>query len=714
MSPQTSSPPRPVTSSRTNARRTGSRRAARAPAVSGAPDARAGLDAFVDAAPARPRVARRSWSPSATAVLGAVVVVAVVVAVGVHHPLPLVGVAGAAVAAGAWLPRRPLLRWLALTSLITAAVAFVLGGGVSTSASGFARAALDAVIAASLVLGFGALPRSLVFGAVRAARRAAQAQADADVLKLVDDARLFRRIGARGDDDVAGQHGEQDRALLKDVSEGVAQRDRLYRLLSLAGRALSDVDVVALYALDDAGAALVLVEQVVRTHNDDGGPDATNKPRLALGGRGTGEAGVVGLVVQRRSALRVVDADGAAVRAHRATGPMPQSVLAVPVFSRSGGAPRAVVVVDRVAGRPFSDDDETFMHALGAEVVEGLDTERVVDDLDAARRRVSRVYAATRALTGVSRTGDLVDVALRAVGELCPGVAIVETSRVGTTARVLGACGPLAPLAGFSTVVDGDGFCARALAERAPLPHTALDKASPRPLLATGEALALADVGDLRAVPLFAHGEAQGVLVVAVAPGERLRGEVVDAVVAVADVLALALFSAAAFDDVERQATTDGLTGVWNRRTLDRRLDEAVARVRRSGQPLCVVLTDVDHFKSVNDTWGHATGDEVLKGVAKTLVSCARTTDVVGRLGGEEFVVVCEGTDLDGAVVVAERMRAAIKAQRFDTPRGPLSVTSSFGVALLTVDETGHAALERADQHLYKAKQQGRDRVVGG
>jgi diguanylate cyclase (GGDEF)-like protein len=206
----------------------------------------------------------------------------------------------------------------------------------------------------------------------------------------------------------------------------------------------------------------------------------------------------------------------------------------------------------------------------------------------------------------------------------------------------------------------------------------------------------------------------QGVLVIATPPNERLRGELVEAVVAIADVLALALISAAAFDDVERQATTDGLTGMWNRRTLDRRLAEAVARVRRSGQPLCVLLTDVDHFKSVNDTWGHATGDEVLKGVARTLATCARTTDVVGRLGGEEFVVVCEGTDLPGALVLAERMRSAIKGLRFETARGPLSVTSSFGVALLTVDEDGHAALERADQQLYRAKQQGRDRVVGG
>jgi len=153
---------------------------------------------------------------------------------------------------------------------------------------------------------------------------------------------------------------------------------------------------------------------------------------------------------------------------------------------------------------------------------------------------------------------------------------------------------------------------------------------------------------------------------------------------------------------------------VLNRRALDRRLDEAVARAKRSGQALCVLLTDVDHFKSVNDAWGHATGDEVLRGVAHSLEHQARTTDVVGRLGGEEFVVICEATDEAGARAGAERMRLAIKALTFETGKGPLSVTTSFGVAVWRNGESGHDVLARADQGLYKAKQQGRDRVVVG
>jgi diguanylate cyclase (GGDEF)-like protein len=126
-----------------------------------------------------------------------------------------------------------------------------------------------------------------------------------------------------------------------------------------------------------------------------------------------------------------------------------------------------------------------------------------------------------------------------------------------------------------------------------------------------------------------------------------------------------------------------------------------------------VVLSDIDHFKSVNDTYGHGTGDDVLKAVAQALGTTARLSDVVARYGGEEFCMVLEATDLAGAVRLAERMRLAVRALRFDTPKGPLTVTMSFGVSLCTEATVDiHDLLTRADTNLYKAKQAGRDRVV--
>jgi diguanylate cyclase (GGDEF)-like protein len=145
---------------------------------------------------------------------------------------------------------------------------------------------------------------------------------------------------------------------------------------------------------------------------------------------------------------------------------------------------------------------------------------------------------------------------------------------------------------------------------------------------------------------------------------------------------------------------------------MDVKLAEAMARAQRSGAALAVVLADIDHFKSVNDTYGHGTGDTVLQAVAAAVQGAARTTDVVARYGGEELCMILEATDAEGAARLAERMRLAIKALRFDTAKGPLSVTTSFGVGVWRAGDDAHALLERADAHLYQAKTRGRDRVV--
>ncbi len=652
----------------------------------------------------RSRARRRPLLLSPVVVLAGLGVLA---CAGVVVAAPLLAcVFAVATAAGSWLSPRALQRFLPPLAA-AAVVSVVVGDGDAVVASTPLLA-----FAAVGVLGFGVLPRGLLARAVRAARVREQARADAEILALVDDARLFRRLGRSGGDERLPQEARPGRAssktAVKDVACALAQRDRLYRLLRLAERAIADTAVVALYVVDDAGSGLRLVEQLAAV-------DAQNQPRLSLAGRGVGEAGLVGLCVNRRAPVRVVDVDGPALRAHRLSGPPPQSALCVPVLARDGGV-RAVLVVDRCEPRAFVDDDEAFALALGAELLEGLHTEQLIVDLEAERRRGARVYGAARALAGVTRTAEVVDVALEAVQGLSASVAIIDvvghmiSSSPGCgEATVLRSSGALASLR--SGPLDPDSFAARSLAELCTLPHTQLAAAAARPLCHPSDGVDVGALRDLRVVPLLLRGQARGLLVLGSTEG-RFSPEVVDALEALADVVALALASSRAFDAIERQATTDGLTGLLNRRSFDARLDEAVARARRSGRPLCVLMSDVDHFKSVNDAWGHATGDEVLKGVARGLSAAARTTDVVARLGGEEFVVLCEGTDVNGAVVVAERMRQGLKSLTFQTAKGPLSVTASFGVALLQSADTGCQMLERADQQLGLAKLRGRDRVV--
>jgi diguanylate cyclase (GGDEF)-like protein len=161
-------------------------------------------------------------------------------------------------------------------------------------------------------------------------------------------------------------------------------------------------------------------------------------------------------------------------------------------------------------------------------------------------------------------------------------------------------------------------------------------------------------------------------------------------------------------------SATDALTGIANRRTFDERLAIEVARANRYGAPLSLVMLDLDHFKELNDRFGHLTGDEVLKRVASLVDREKRLGDVVARFGGEEFAAILPHTEPRAARVWAERVRQMIAATEVRSDAGALMVTASFGIAgAVGQREEPLTLIEEADRALYEAKRQGRNRVVG-
>lgn len=164
-------------------------------------------------------------------------------------------------------------------------------------------------------------------------------------------------------------------------------------------------------------------------------------------------------------------------------------------------------------------------------------------------------------------------------------------------------------------------------------------------------------------------------------------------------------------DSLEHAALTDGLTGMQNRRYFDDALKEYLEEFRRIGKPVGLMVLDLDHFKTVNDTHGHDVGDEVLRRVSQCLKDFTRYHDVAARVGGEEFAVVAPNMDLELLKKLAERIRKAVADLTIETGNIRLKVTSSFGLALWDGRETAEAFYKRADKMLYVAKQQGRNRV---
>jgi diguanylate cyclase (GGDEF)-like protein len=164
--------------------------------------------------------------------------------------------------------------------------------------------------------------------------------------------------------------------------------------------------------------------------------------------------------------------------------------------------------------------------------------------------------------------------------------------------------------------------------------------------------------------------------------------------------------------ELDQLATSDMLTGTFNRRRIVELGEQEIARAGRYNQPLCMAMLDLDHFKSINDTHGHAVGDAALRLAADAIKGRVRTYDHVGRYGGEEFVIITPNTAMDGAATLAEAVRDAVARSGLKASGKPVPVTASIGVAQWQRDETLDQILRRADAALYGAKETGRNRVT--
>ena len=168
-----------------------------------------------------------------------------------------------------------------------------------------------------------------------------------------------------------------------------------------------------------------------------------------------------------------------------------------------------------------------------------------------------------------------------------------------------------------------------------------------------------------------------------------------------------------AYELLRIEASTDPLTQVSNRRQFLKTLSEEVDRALRYEHPISVAMLDIDHFKQVNDTYGHDAGDSALRVLSGLIISEFRTIDLVGRLGGEEFALVFPETEMAGARIACERLRVNIQSAQIPVDQSNIAITVSMGIASMTKDVTdSQVLLKRADEMLYTAKRNGRNKVV--
>ena len=222
--------------------------------------------------------------------------------------------------------------------------------------------------------------------------------------------------------------------------------------------------------------------------------------------------------------------------------------------------------------------------------------------------------------------------------------------------------------------------------------------------------------GAVGVVPLMRDDRVIGAIVVAATEPGRITDDEIKNLGVLGAVSATSLEMVWAIDEVRRRASTDALTGLVNRRAFDEHLKRLLNETDRFGQPLALILADIDHFKNINDTWGHEAGDEVLRRVARKLTEGVRNVDVIARYGGEEIAILLPQTSVVGAADLADRLRHSVGVNPVKFKGEEISVTVSLGVASYPDSvRTRDGLFQAADRALYEAKNAGRNcvRAVG-
>lgn len=563
---------------------------------------------------------------------------------------------------------------------------------------------------AAIVVGSAALHAVVTAVEVARIRARSKRELEASRQRLSEDARSFRLIAApsaepRGRDDERAW-----RASVEEVQKG------LYWTLDLLKRSL-DAHTCTLLWRDESAEGDKLRIAELATDSDD----------VADGPFDAG-AGAVGPAASRGLVVNITPRLGYGGICFYRSPARVQAFLAVPVEEpgpepatangdksprpATPGVLRGALCVDRLDARPFTPREEELVRSAAAYALHTLENERVFLALEESKREQALLYRASQSLGAALNEEQVIEASLRAAAEIAPhdfaAITLYDPQTRKHTVRH--AVGERSETVRGLTFGDNASLTAMAVKNRHYLPYRG--EFDPTQQTVFTRRATLQSMQSLLILPLVVHQDAVGTLTLAARRREAFGSAARTTLQVLANQVAGSLMNARMVRRLEELATQDGLTGCLNKRAFLDELDKRVRSAERFGKKLSLIVTDLDHFKAVNDTYGHATGDIVIKKLGEVLQRAKRETDVVARFGGEEFCILCEETDTSGATLLAERVREEMGKAVIQTEIGALSVTCSLGVATMPEHAGDRNALfEAADQALYAAKRSGRNKT---
>jgi len=552
---------------------------------------------------------------------------------------------------------------------------------------------------AGFVAAFALIPLLSLRIEIARLRRVSRTQLQVEREKIREEARSYRLLRAPRDlsreaGQPAARRQDEERLLRSGLEE--IQLAVLFGL-RLLRQGLGAYTAMLLW-LDDDGAQLRISELV----SDD--PDLEEGPFSV-------RDGIIGAVLTQRAPVSVAGLKPSYVLPYYRDACPVRAVCAVPVNEHD--AVRGVLVVDRRQDVPFGEVEQDLMEQAARFVARSIENERVFVQLERTKVEQGKLYRAAEALGAATTEQEVVEAGVQSAREIASVdfAAITSFDEAHKSHQVRAVSGERAAALLGRRFDHNTGLVSMALQNGHPLPYRGCYDSSQQVVFARG--LQPPDMPSLVVLPLIVHDQPLGTLVL----GSRAPGAFNNAARGLLEVLAshmaVSLSAARMVRRLEEQATTDGLTGLLNKRAMLDTAAQKLSAAKRFGRRLSVLIADIDHFKKVNDTYGHDVGDIVIKELAKIHQRAKRNTDAVARFGGEEFVVICEETDAEGGLLLAERIRAELKETTFHAQGQTIHCTCSVGIA--TFPEAGSTwdeLFKAADEALYTSKRGGRDRAT--